>query len=79
MEMRKFIIELHPDGSLSWNEYEDRKERYTHREWNDLLTAALQDVQNILKQHPACTWDENENFIFMCGAVTMQNTLRDLY
>lgn len=23
MEMRKFIIEIHPDGSLTWCEYED--------------------------------------------------------
>ena len=23
MEMRKFIIEIHPDGSMTWCEYED--------------------------------------------------------
>lgn len=26
MEMRKYIIELHSDGSMSWVEYEDQKE-----------------------------------------------------
>jgi hypothetical protein len=26
MEMRKFIIEIHPDGKLTWCEYEDPKE-----------------------------------------------------
>lgn len=26
MEMRKFIIELHSDGRISWVEYEDQKE-----------------------------------------------------
>lgn len=26
MEMRKFIIELHRDGKMSWVEYEDQKE-----------------------------------------------------
>lgn len=26
MEMRKFIIEIHPDGTLSWREYEDPKD-----------------------------------------------------
>lgn len=26
MEMRKFIIELHGDGSMTWVEYEDQKE-----------------------------------------------------
>lgn len=26
MEMRKFVIELHRDGKMSWVEYEDQKE-----------------------------------------------------
>ena len=26
MEMRKFVIELHGDGSLTWAEYDDQKE-----------------------------------------------------
>lgn len=26
MEMRKFVIELHSDGRMSWVEYEDQKE-----------------------------------------------------
>lgn len=26
MEMRKFLIELHSDGSMSWVEYADQKE-----------------------------------------------------
>lgn len=26
MEIRKFIIEIHPDGKLTWCEYEDPKE-----------------------------------------------------
>lgn len=26
MEMRKFVIELHGDGSMTWVEYEDQKE-----------------------------------------------------
>lgn len=26
MEMRKFIIEIHPDGKLTWCEYEDQKD-----------------------------------------------------
>ena len=25
MEMRKFIVTLHEDGSISWNEYEEPK------------------------------------------------------
>lgn len=31
MEMRKFIIELHSDGSMSWVEYEDQKENQVEK------------------------------------------------
>ena len=31
MEMRKFIIELHGDGSMTWVEYEDQKETQQNR------------------------------------------------
>lgn len=27
MEMRKFVIELHGDGSMTWVEYEDRDQK----------------------------------------------------
>lgn len=36
MEMRKFIIEIHPDGTLTCCEYEDPKETFraaTERAW----------------------------------------------
>lgn len=36
MEMRKFIIEMHPDGTLTCCEYEDPKEYFrsaTERAW----------------------------------------------
>lgn len=36
MEMRKFIIEIHPDGTLTYCEYEDPKESIraaTDRAW----------------------------------------------
>lgn len=28
MEMRKFVIEIHPDGTLTCREYEDPKESF---------------------------------------------------
>lgn len=36
MEMRKFVIEIHPDGTLTCCEYEDPKESFraaTERAW----------------------------------------------
>lgn len=36
MEMRKFIIEIHPDGKLTWCEYEDPKDgKLTRCEYED--------------------------------------------
>lgn len=31
MEMRKFVIELHGDGSMTWVEYEDQKENHVEK------------------------------------------------
>lgn len=39
MEIRKFIVELHPDGKMTWCEYEDPKDS-EKRAYN----TALRDV-----------------------------------
>lgn len=44
MEMRKFIIEIHPDGTLTWCEYEDPKEvtkAANNRAWVEGYQQAL--------------------------------------
>lgn len=44
MELRKFIIEIHPDGKLTWSEYEDPMEvvRTEHnRAWLEGYRQAL--------------------------------------
>lgn len=43
MEIRKFIVELHPNGKMTWCEYEDPKDS-EKKEYN----AALRDVVNRL-------------------------------
>jgi hypothetical protein len=43
MEMRKFIIELHPDGKMTWCEYEDSRDSEI-----SAYNAALRDVINRL-------------------------------
>lgn len=79
MEIRKFIIELHPCGKVSWNEYEEPRDHYTHKEWEDVLSAALLDVQHFLNSYPACTWDENEKILYIRGAIAMKNELRNMH
>lgn len=43
MEIRKFIVELHPNGKMTWCEYEDPEDS-EKREYN----TALRDVINRL-------------------------------
>lgn len=47
MEMRKFIVELHPNGKKTWREYEDPK-YYDTSAYN----AALRDVvSRLIDEH----------------------------
>ena len=47
MEMRKFIIELHPDGKMDWCEYEDSRDSET-----SAYNAALRDViSRLIDEH----------------------------
>lgn len=48
MEIRKFIVELHPDGKMTWCEYEEPKD-YEKRAYN----TALRDVINRLNYEHA--------------------------
>lgn len=48
MEMRKFIVEIHPDGRLTCCEYEDPREdnkAATHRAWLEGFHQALTHCQ----------------------------------
>lgn len=60
MEMRKFIIELHPNGKMTWCEYEDSRDSRD----SDIsaYNAALRDVINRLTV-------EHANYIIM-SAIT---------
>ena len=57
MEIRKFIVELYPDGKMSWYEYEDSRDSEI-----SAYNAALRDVINRLTV-------EHENYITM-SAIT---------
>jgi hypothetical protein len=45
MEMRKFIIERHPDGQMTWCEYEDPRD---YDKKKSVYNTALRDVINRL-------------------------------
>lgn len=66
MEMRNFIIELHPDGKTTWCEYEEPKES-EKRAYN----KALRDVINRLTV-------EHANYMTM-AAITDSDKDRAIY
>ena len=66
MEMRKFIIELHPDGKMTWCEYEDSRDSEI-----SAYNAALRDVINRLTV-------EHANYMTM-AAITDSDKDRAIY
>ena len=73
MEMRKFIIELHPDGKMTWCEYEDTRDYDKKSVYN----TALRDVINRLTfEHAnyitmsAITDSDKDHVNYLASAVT---------
>lgn len=65
MEMRKFIIELHPDGRMTWAEYEDPQSN-AHRDSKaavarNAYNQALRDVLPLLEAAKARCLNDSEN------------------
>lgn len=81
MEMRKFFVTLHDDGSISWNEYEEQGDRaISHLEWSRVLKAAYSDVRDLIcNTYPGCTWNEEFRLCYLQGARAFMNTIKDLY
>jgi hypothetical protein len=78
MEMRKFIIEIHPDGKLTWSEYEDPSESIKavkDRAWFDGYRQALkhcdEQVEYLKKFKDICGSSE----IMYYGAKSVQDEL----
>lgn len=63
MEIRKFIIERHPDGKMTWCEYEDSRDSEI-----SAYNAALRDVINRLTV-------EHANYITMSAITGSDNYL----
>lgn len=82
MEMRKFIIEIHPDGSLTCCEYEDPKESIraaTDRAWLAGYRQALihcdNELLNLSVFKGSCSSDDLE----YQGAVKVRDHMLNFY
>lgn len=78
MEMRKFIIELHPDGKMTWCEYEDSRDSRI-----SAYNAALRDViKRLTVEHAnyitmsAITDSDKDRVNYIESAVTCKRLAR---
>lgn len=86
MEIRKFIIELHTDGSMTWNEYEEPKsinhdaQTFTHEEWKHLLDEVFRSIcDGVDKTYPGCSWSVNDRLLYKIGASALVNLVKDIF
>ena len=86
MEMRKFIVELHTDGSMTWNEYEEPKSikhdalTFTHEEWKHLLDEVFCSIcDGVDKTYPGCSWSEDDRLLYKAGASALVNLVKDVF
>lgn len=50
MEIRKFIVELHPDGKMTWCEYEDPDDSIEKTKRRVLLAGYRQALEHLNRQ-----------------------------
>lgn len=75
MEMRKFVIELHTDGSMTWAEYTEP----SSKEDRDYLCGkAFQEVAEKLQNYPCSLWPNEVKASYLNGASNMMDVLRKL-
>lgn len=73
MEMRKFVIELHTDGSMKWVEYTES----SNKEDRDYLCRkAFQEVAEKLQNYPCSLWTNEVKASYLNGASHMMDKLR---
>ena len=75
MQMRKFIVELHTDGSMTWSEYTEPNSR---EDRDYLCGKAFQEVVCKLETHPASLWPPEVKAAYLNGASHMMDILRKL-
>lgn len=73
MEIRKFIVELHTDGSMTWAEYVEPM----NKEDRDYVCGkAFQEVASKLETGFASLWMPEVKAAYLDGAVNMKDILR---
>lgn len=76
MEMRKFIVTLHDDGSISWNEYEEpaMSRREVFREAKSFLDRMLHTMPwNGRRKHPGMSDLWYAGYAAACEDLWMEN------
>ena len=76
MEMRKFIVTLHEDGSMSWNEFVEPNvnRREVFREAKSWLDRMLHTMPwNGRKEHPGMSDDWYAGYTSACEDLWMAN------
>lgn len=82
MEMRKFIIEIHPDGSLTCCEYEDPKESIraaNDRAWLAGYRQALKHCDEQVETLKGFKWTCLSADIMYQGAARVRDGVRAMY
>lgn len=74
MEMRKFIVELHTDGRLTWAEY---TEPLTRKERDRVCGAAFAEIAEQLNKYPNSLWAPEVKAGYLNGAAHMMDILRN--
>ena len=73
MEMRKFVVELHTDGSMTWSEY---TEPISREDRDDICSRAFHRVADDLETFPCCHYTPAAKAAYLAGAARMSAILR---
>lgn len=73
MEIRKFIVELHPDGRMTWAEYTEPNSK---EDRDYLCGRAFQEVAKDLEAFPESLWSDEIKASYLNGALRMMDVLR---
>ena len=73
MEIRKFIIELHTDGSITWSEYTEPNNR---EDRDGICSRAYQRAAEDLERFPYCNYSQVAKASYLAGAARMAHILR---
>lgn len=70
MEMRKFIVEIHPDGCVYATEYTEPED-----DLRRLGGSAFADIQEELNTYPKCFWSDDMKAAYLNGAAAILKRL----